>query len=121
MIKSLPDELIEEIIKNIKINNDILNLRLVNRYFNRILKEIPVYKNNILIYKIILKNNNIKKYNNVTNILVKEIKFKPYGGTKIIDHDNYTHTYYFSTPRKRIYVKKPSLQYNHKYIGCSIS
>ena len=120
MINNLPEELINIIIYHIKVNNDILNLRLVNRYFNRLLNEIPVYKNNLLIYKIILKNNNIKKYDD-DDKLIKEIKFKSYGGTTIIDHNNYTNTYYFSTPRKRIYEKKPSLQYNHKYIGCNIS
>jgi len=121
MINILPDEIINEIIKYIKINNDILNLRLVNRYFNKVLKEIPVYKNNILIYIIILKNNNIKKYDSDNDQLVKEITFKPYGGTKIIDHSNYTNTYYFSTPKKRIYVRKPLLQDNRKFIGCIIS
>ena len=59
MINILPDEIINEIIKYIKINNDILNLRLVNRYFNKVLKE----------------NNNIKKYDNDNDQLVKEITF----------------------------------------------
>ena len=121
MINILPDEIINEIIKHIKINNDILNLRLINNTFHNLLKEIPVYKKNILIYKIILKNNNIKKYVSDNNQLVKEITFKPYGGTKIIDHSNYTNTYYFSTPKKRIYVRKPLLQDNRKFIGCIIS
>ena len=116
MLNDLPIELLYNIIYNINTTEDILNIRLINRNFNYLLKEVPIYKYNQLIYNIIFNANNIKKYHN--DELMKEIVFKSYGGVKIYDNHNYTNIYFFSTPTKRTYQKKYLV--NPKYVGCNI-
>ena len=122
MLNDLPPELLDNIIYNINTTEDILNIRLINRNFYNLLREIPIYKYDKLIYNIIFNANNIKKYHN--NELMKEIVFKSYGGVKIYDYHNYTNVYFFSTPKKRTYQKKylvnPKL-INSNYIGCNLN
>ena len=117
MFNELPNEIINIIINYINKTEDIFHIRLTDKNFYELLKEIPIYKFEQLIYKIIFKNNIIEKYCN--DILVKEIKFKPYGGVNIHDYDNYTDIYFFSTPKKKTYQTVKPI--NHKYIGCNLS
>ena len=116
MLNNLPIELLDNIIYNINTTEDILNIRLINRIFYNLLKEVPIYKYDKLIYNIIFNANNIKKYHN--DELMKEIVFKSYGGVKIYDNHNYTNINFFSTPTKRTYQKKYLV--NPKYVGCNI-
>jgi len=53
--------MIIQIINNINNTDYIFNLRLTNQLFYKILKKIPIYKNNIKIYEITLKDNNLLK------------------------------------------------------------
>ena len=117
MLNDLPIELLDHIIYNINTTEDILNIRLVNKIFYNLLKEIHIYKYDQLIYNIIFSDNNIKKYYN--NELMKEIVFKSYGGVKIYNYQNYTNVYFFSTPTKRTYEKKYLV--NPKYVGCNLN
>jgi len=80
---NLPEELIIEIINNINNTEDIFNLRLTNKLFYKILKKIPIYKNDNKIYEITLKENIINWYNLKTKNNDKKIIFKPYGGIEI--------------------------------------
>ena len=76
MLNNLPIELLDNIIYNINTTEDILNIRLVNKNFYNLLREIPIYKYDKLIYNIIFNSNNIKKYHN--DELMKEIVFKSF-------------------------------------------
>ena len=75
MLNSFPEELFEFIIKHLNDNNDIYNLRLVNKNFYKLLKVVPFYRNKIHIYDIKFKPNNIRwhKLNSVD--YDKQIKF----------------------------------------------
>jgi len=121
MLNDLPTELLDNIIYNINTTEDILNIRLVNKNLYNLLREIPIYKYEQLIYNIIFNANNIKKYHN--DELMKEIVFIPYGGVQVYDYHNYTNVYFFSTPKKRTYQKNrlinPKLIHPN-YVGCNI-
>jgi len=116
MLNDLPVELLDNIINNINTTEDILNVRLLNKKSYNLLKKVPIYKYDQLIYKIIFNENNIFKYRD--DELIKKIEFIPYGGVKIYDYVNYTNTYFFSTPKQRNYNKKALI--NPKQIGCNI-
>ena len=112
----LPDDLIIQIINNINNTDDIFNLRLTNKLFYKILKKIPIYKNNKKIYEITLKGNIINWYNLLTKENDKEIIFKPYGGIEIknnnIDNNN---DYKFNLPYSFYKIKK-DYNFKRKYI-----
>ena len=113
----LPDDLIIQIINNINNTDDIFNLRLTNKLFYKILKKIPIYKNNKKIYEITLKDNIINWYNLLTKENDKEIIFKPYGGIEIknnnIDNNN---DYKFNLPYSFYKIKKDhSFKRKHIY------
>ena len=101
MLNSFPEELHELIIKHLNDNNDIYNLRLVNKNFYKLLKVIPYYRNNIHIYDIKFKENNIRWHKLDSVDYDKQIKFLPYGGTYI--EDRKLKKYLFTTPNKKIY------------------
>ena len=116
MLNDLPIELLDNIINSINTTEAILNVRLLNKKSYNLLKKVPIYKYEQLIYKIIFNENNIFKYRD--DELIKKIEFIPYGGVKIYDYHNYTNVYFFSTPTKRTYQKKYLV--NPKYVGCNI-
>jgi len=116
----LPIDLIKIILDYLKTSKDILNLRLTNKSFYTIYKNIPIFRNNIKIYEIVLKENNITWYKSNSNIKVKEIIFKPYGGIEINNlvytDDNIinNYDYSFNLPYNLIKVKKDK-KYNIKH------
>ena len=103
MLNSFPEELFEFIIKHLNDNNDIYNLRLVNKNFYKLLKVVPFYRNKIHIYDIKFKPNNIRWHKLNSIEYDKQIKFLPYGGTYIEDKDRKQKKYLFNTPNKNIY------------------
>ena len=113
---NLPEDLIIQIINNINNTDDIFNLRLTNQLFYKVIKKIPIYKNNKKIYEITLKDNIINWYNLLTKENDKEIIFKPYGGIEIknnnIDNNN---DYKFNLPYSFYKIKK-DYSFKRKYI-----
>ena len=113
---NLPIDLIIQIINNINITDDIFNLRLTNKLFYKILKKIPIYKNNKKIYEITLKDNIINWYNLLTKKNDKEIIFKPYGGIEIKNNNiNNNNDYKFNLPYSFYKIKKDQ-SFKRKYI-----
>lgn len=103
MLNSFPEELFKFIIKHMDDNNDIYNLRLVNKNFYKLLKVVPFYRNKIHIYDIKFKPNNIRWHKLECVDYHKQIKFLPYGGTYIEDKGKKQKKYLFHTPKKNIY------------------
>ena len=103
MLNNLPEELLEIIIKNLNNNKDIYNIRLTNKLCYNLLKDIPYYRNNIHIYDIKFKENNIKWYKLKSNVIDKQVIFKSYGGVYIDDYSINRKNYLFNTPSRKIY------------------
>ena len=113
---NLPEDLIIQIINNINNTDDIFNLRLTNQLFYKIIKKIPIYKNNKKIYEITLKDNIINWYNLLTKKNDKEIIFKPYGGIEIKNNNiNNNNDYKFNLPYSFYKIKKDH-SFKRKYV-----
>ena len=74
----LPLEMIEHIFSQIRDTPTILNLRLLNKYFYKIFKQVPWYEKELYKGKYCFEEDHFTKFN-LNDTLLRELKFKKWG------------------------------------------
>ena len=114
-INELPVDIIILIFNFIYNNDGILNLRIVNKLFNKCLTPCPMYNRNKLLYLIYFKKKKIIWINKLNKNIYKEIIFGNYGDIRMnIYNDFLTSKYEYDLPNY-IYKTEKYMNYYKKY------